>query len=162
MKTKIATLFSLVILMACGSGNQTAPAEQGTEVKAAIPKFIIKASNNQYLSINPDKSLLTANQPNAALAETFEIIDQGNGKIALRVSTGKYVCADQSKNFNVVADRDYAGAWETFEMIRLDQSKVNFKAFTGKYVCADQGAGGVLMANRDGAADWETFVVEPK
>jgi len=162
MKARIVSFVSLVILMACGSPNESALAEQASEPMATVTKFVIKASNNQYVSIDPTKYTLTANQPKAELAEVFEVVNLDKGKIALKINTGKYVCADQSKNMYVVADREYAGEWETFEMIKMDQSKVNFKAFNGKFFSADHGAGGIVMANRDVVSDWETFIVEPR
>lgn len=121
----------------------------------------LKASNNMYVAINAD-SLLVADQPDASKAEVFEKVDQGNGKLALKTSKGKFVSDDRGRNNNLVANRVVASEWEQFEIIALGESKVNLKSSTGKMVCADIDMKGVLFANRDQASGWETFILEER
>jgi hypothetical protein len=160
MKTKICSVLFLLFLMSCSpSDKSTAVEEKPTTTDDS--KFIIKASNQQYLTIAQD-SILIANQPDPTKAEVFEKVDQGNGKIALMASTGKYVCADRSRNASMIVNRNYAGEWETFEIIYLDKTKINLKASNGKFVSADRSAGNLVNATRDAAGDWETFNIQAK
>jgi hypothetical protein len=156
MKTKIslATL-SLLFIIACNSEG----IKQNQELQST--KMILKASNNMYVTINADSTLL-ANESDAAKAVVLEKVDQGNGKWALKASNGKFISDDRGKNNILFANRAAIGEWEQFEIISTEGSKINLKSSAGKIVSADQGAGNLLLANRDQAGEWETFTVEPK
>jgi hypothetical protein len=162
MKTKIGTAgIALFFLMACGSSEQKQEPAQ-TETTAQSNKYIMKASNMMYVTIGSDQ-VLVANEPNPTKAETFEKMDLGNGKSALRASTGKYVSDDREKDGQLDVFREEAHEWETFEVIALDNTKVNIKSSRGKYVGADYDKlDGKLAASRDEAHDWEAFDLEPK
>ena len=125
--------------------------------------MIIKAFNDKYVTIVGDTALV-ANEPDAAKAEVFEKIDQGNGKWALKTSGGKFVTDDDSKGHALVANRTAVGGWEEFEIIpsKDNDSQFNLKSYTGKIVCCDGGTGDRLFSNRDNASTWETFTIESK
>jgi hypothetical protein len=160
MKTKIsAVLISLLFIMSCGTEEQ--PKDGASAENAKGNKIVLKASNNMYVISSGDTALLAV-QPDAAKAEVFEKIDQGNGKYALKASTGKFVTDDRTKKNVLSANRDAVGEWEQFEIITLEGGKINLKSSAGKIVCGDQGSGGILVANRDQASEWETFTAEPK
>ena len=165
MKTKIIGAFTLLVMAACGSSDKSAqPDQQPVVNQATATKFIFKAANNKYVTVSANNFKLIADQPDAAKAEAFEIIDLGNGKSALKAtSNGKFVCDNLSESINPLqADKDHTKEWETFEIIAVDQTKVNFKSITGKFVCANLGAGDFLQATQDHASDWETFTIEAK
>ncbi|HTA61962.1 MAG TPA: hypothetical protein VK835_05880 [Bacteroidia bacterium] len=156
MKTKISVVFiSLLFLMSCGSSEQ--PKNETPESN----KMILKAYNNMYVVVYGDTAV-TANQPDAAKAEVFEKIDQGNGKWALKTSSGKFLTDEASKDHFVLATKTQVGATEQFEIINLENSQINIKASTGKAISADLYLGHKLIANRDQASGWETFTAEPK
>ncbi|HXU26875.1 MAG TPA: hypothetical protein VN698_06550 [Bacteroidia bacterium] len=158
MKTKISVaIISLLFMIACSSGS----GEQSTEAEKPVSnKMILKAYNDKYVVMSGD-SALVANETDAAKAEVFEKIDQGNGKWALKTSAGKFVSDDAGKLF---ANRAAVGAWEEFEIIPASdtEAKINLKSHTGKLVCVDGGMNDVLFASRDQAGAWETLTVEPK
>ena|ERR1700740_1432191 len=156
MKTKIGiALLPLLFMMACGTAEQSKEAE-----KVESNKIILKGYNDKYVTIVGDTALV-ASQPDAAKAEVFEKIDQGNGKWALKTSGDKFITDDGGK---LVANRTAVGAWEEFEIIPLgnNNSQINLKSYTGKIVCVDGGMGDRLFSNRDQASTWETITVESK
>lgn len=162
MKTKISgAVIALFFLMACGSSDQPKEEEKQPEVVAPSKKFVIKAHNMMYVVINSD-SVLVANQADPTKAEVFEKIDQGNGKFALRASTGRYVSNNQANSFVVDVIRNTPSDWEQFELIALDQTTANIKASSGKYISADLASTNILYGNKDIASDWETFTLEEK
>jgi hypothetical protein len=163
MKTKIsAAVIALFFLMGCGSSEQPKQEEQ-KQPEAAVQnlKFIIKASNSQYVVMGPD-SILVASEPIPTKALVFEKIDLENGKIGLRVPFGKYVCDDRGKEYYIYANKEHCSDWEMFEIVAVDQWTFHLKSSTGKYVSADQSLGNKLIANRDKPSSWETFRMEEK
>jgi hypothetical protein len=158
MKTKISiALISLLFMMACGTS------EQAKEEKPESNKMILKAYNNMYVAVYGDTAV-AANQSDAAKAEVFEKIDQGNGKWALKTSTGKFLTDEAGKDHLVLATKTQVGATEQFEIIEANNSdsQIFLKANTGKTISTDLYLGNKLIANRDAASTWETFTVEPK
>ena len=157
MKTKISiAIISILCMFSCGTAEQPKEAE--------VPqsnKMILKASNNMYVAMAGDSTLM-ANQPDVAKAEVFEKITQENGKVALKTSFGKFVSDDRNGGNKLFANRNAANEWEQFEIITLDGGKINLKSSAGKIVCGDQSLGGLLVANRNQASDWETFTADPK
>ncbi|HYG82552.1 MAG TPA: SGNH/GDSL hydrolase family protein, partial [Pyrinomonadaceae bacterium] len=83
-------------------------------------------------------------------------------RVALRSSTGHYVCAEGGGNGALVADRVNLGPWETFELIDLGNSQVALKSVGGLYVCAEQGGGQNVSVNRGRLGGWETFTLVPQ
>jgi hypothetical protein len=160
MKTKIGIAgIALLTLMACGSDTSKQEEQTATAESAPGTKFILKASNNQYVTMNGGMTL-NANEASAAKAEVFEKIDIGNGHYNIKASNGKFICDDRSKNDSVYANRDTPGDWETFEMISTDQTSVRIKAVSGKFISNDPEKGYVLIANKDNADTQETFKIE--
>jgi hypothetical protein len=157
MKTKICAVAVLFFLIACGSGDQTKQSPEKT-VKAESSKYIIKASNMQYLAVTSDTTLL-ANQPNPEKAEVFEKVDLGNGKSALRTLYGKYV---SDNNGLLKVNKNAAGESEMFEIVALDQLSATIKASSGKYVSCNPEPGSVVVVDRDKAGGWEIFTMEQK
>ncbi|HEX8515130.1 MAG TPA: hypothetical protein VF868_02945 [Bacteroidia bacterium] len=163
MRTNIfLAAITTLVLSSCGSSERQAD-EQKDSVSSihSDSKFIIKASNMMYLTINPDSSLV-ANQPDPTKAEVFQRVDLGNGKVAIKASTGRFLSNNLSKNSTVDVIREKPSGWEEFEVIALDPISVNIRSFDGKYVSADIGSDGKVTANRDAASTWETFSLEPK
>jgi hypothetical protein len=158
MKTKISiALISLLFMMACGTS------EQAKEEKPESNKMILKAYNNMYVVVCGDTAV-AAIQSDAAKAEVFEKIDQGNGKWALKTSTGKFLTDEAGKDHLLLATKTQVGATEQFEIVEANNSdsQIFLKANTGKTISTDLYIGNKLIANRDNSSTWETFTVEPK
>jgi sulfatase modifying factor 1 len=95
--------------------------------------------------------------------ETFELIQLGGSKIALRSkANGLYVCAEDAGNGPLIANRSEVGLWETFEMYTFGDRWIALKSMANnKYVCAESDGTGCLIANRDVVGSWETFEKVP-
>ncbi|MCE3277840.1 MAG: Fascin domain [Bacteroidetes bacterium] len=125
-----------------------------------IKKFIIKAANNQYVSVDSQTNLLTANK-SISEAEVFELTATMNGT-ALKASNGKFVSADLAGNGNLAAKSDNANGWEIFQIIEHDGKKISLRTTNDKFVSANLSDNAVMTANRDKASDWEIFQLEPR
>ncbi|MCG8696462.1 MAG: alpha/beta fold hydrolase [Bacteroidales bacterium] len=85
--------------------------------------WLKSSSNNAYVSTEKDHTNkpLEVDKTKLGLYEKYEIIDAGNGFIALKsLANGKYVCADKSLNSKtppVVATKDQIDAWEKFKWV---------------------------------------------
>ena len=126
-----------------------------------LSKFIIKASNGKYVTINPKNSILIANQPDPTKAEVFELVILRNGS-ALKTSSGKFVSANFSNDIPLVANSNKPWDWERFQILFNRGNIFNFLSVSGKFVSADRGIGNILFANRDKALDWEAFELQPQ
>jgi len=91
--------------------------------------------------------------------ETFEEIDLGGGKIALKAANGKYVCAENGGDSTVVADSTSVRTWETFTKAAVAGGFYSLQAFDGHYVSFAYGTGERIVATADVVSDWEKFVI---
>ena len=162
MKTKISiALISLLFMMACGTSEE---AKEEKPEKPETNKMRLKAFNNMYFVVIGDTAVV-ANQSDSAKAEVFERIDQGNGKWALKTSTGKFLTDDAEKKHLVLANKTQVGPAEQFEIVKLEEgegSQINLKAATGKTVCANLYLGYQMIADCDKPSTWEVLTVEYK
>ncbi|RSH78746.1 uncharacterized protein EHS24_001649 [Apiotrichum porosum] len=130
-------------------------------------ELVLKARvNGQFVCAEGggDKNLV-ANRTSPGPWERFTV-EQTNqeGRIHLRSSNGKYVCADLSGGNGqpvglLVANRDSPGPWETFDLVEVDGGVIALKASNGKYVQASNGGSGPLIAGGDDHGWWEQFDV---
>jgi hypothetical protein len=121
---------------------------------------ITAVANGMLVSAQTTGNVLTANQTVAGDGESFEIVEQADGTIALRSKqTGKYASVDPAQDGRVAATADTIGAGETFTRVPQDNGSFGLQASTnGKFVSADLDHAAVLLANRDAVAGaWETF-----
>ena len=83
----------------------------------------IKAPNGKYVSVDRNNGgLLVAAQEYVGDWETFELVDAGNGRHALKNSNGQFVCAHYElpgqRAAALVADRPEAFEWEWYTIIQ--------------------------------------------
>lgn len=167
----VITIGSIAIAGCTGNGSAT---PEGGSPKASVGSAVLptnialKAANNAYVSSNAgledDRAgILVADRAEAGAWETFELVDLGDGKVALRASNGKFVCADRSIGGLLVANRDTVGDWETFELLSFDGDRKVLRTTDGRYVAADLALEGDrkgrLFADRTEAREWETFTL---
>jgi hypothetical protein len=165
MKVRTITIHVFMIIASCSSGNKKASSSEpefSPVDKGRPAKIVLKAWNNQYVSLDPGTMALTANQPDIANAEPFEIVKLANDKSALMTSNGKFISDNQNRNDSVLANRDNVSFGEKFEIISVDDSGITLKSSSGKFVSSDLHMGGLLIANRNEARDWEKFKFEFK
>jgi len=79
--------------------------------------------------------------------------------------TGKYVCADKGRNWELICNRTQVGDWEKFTAVQAPQGRIAFRSHaTNKFVVTDVGSDnrGPIHANdRQNAGDWESFTIQP-
>ena len=93
------------------------------------------------------------------LLESFEVVDAGNGYIALKsLANNRYVTVDGPSDI-LFANRTVIGNWEQFTWEYHDGGKsIALKAKkNGKYVVAESGGADSLRANRSSVGGWEKF-----
>lgn len=75
-------------------------------------------SNGKYVCAeNGGGSYLIANRDAVYGWETFQKVDMGSGKIALKAYSGQFVCAEGGGGRELVANRNAVNAWETFQVV---------------------------------------------
>ena len=125
----------------------------------AVVGLIANANGRYVVAENAGGNPLIANRTVLSSWEQFQILDLGNGYIALRsLINGRYVCAENAGASPLIANRTAVGTWEQFQAV--DAGSGNFALIAranGKYVCADSGGSSSLIANRTAIAGWEQF-----
>jgi type 1 glutamine amidotransferase len=129
---------------------RTTPIPTGTAVRARV--------NNKFVSTAAGNLIASANTA-ATAAERFEIVPLSGGNVALRSKANNmYVCAENSGNSPLIANRAAAGAWETFTRVDNADGSVSFRAqVNGRYVVAENAGAAALIANRTAIGAWEKF-----
>jgi hypothetical protein len=120
-------------------------------------KAVWTTYHGKQLMAYPDGYMI-ANSPNKLTWETFDIIELGGGKVALRSYHGRLLSAQPDGQ--LVANRSSIFGWETFDLIPLGGNSYALRSYHGKYVIAFPG--GELRADSPNLATWETFQLEYK
>jgi hypothetical protein len=146
--------FSSAISVNIGFVPSTVPIANG-----AVIGLVANVNGLYVTAENAGGSPLIANRSGLGAWEQFQIIDLGNGTVALRsLVNGRFVCADHGGNSPLIANRDTPGPWEQFRL--QDAGGGNFVIIAranGKYVCAEDGGKSSLRASRTTAGSWEQF-----
>jgi beta-glucanase (GH16 family) len=123
--------------------------------------FGIRASaNNTFVSAdNAGASPLVANRPTVSSWESFQVVDNGDGTIALKsIINNLFVTVDGANGGRLIANRASVGAQEKFRRIAQPNGTVALQSVgNGQFVSADLNIGNVLIANRPTADAWEQF-----
>ncbi len=102
---------------------------------------------------------LVANRLAAGGWEQFDLVDIGDGLIALRShANGRYVTAEDAGNSPLIARALTVSTWERFQLVHNPDGSVSLKAMiNGKYVTAENAGRNPLIANRTLIGLWEEF-----
>jgi hypothetical protein len=117
-------------------------------------------ANNMYVTAdNAGASPLIANRTAIGTWETFDLLDAGNGYIALRAhANGDIVTADNAGASPLIANRTTVGQWETFKIIENSNHTISlFSLADNMYVTAENAGASALIANRTAIGQWEQF-----
>ncbi|MCM2678099.1 RICIN domain-containing protein [Echinimonas agarilytica] len=146
------------------AGN--APVGQTIQFKANVNGKFVQADESLPVSLSP----LTANE--AAASQGFEVVDAGNGYIALRAANGYYVKADPNRYGYVYTQPDLVrGDTDTQEItdeakfVWVDVDASNFALWSksmGLYVKAEAHSGPArpLYAAASRIGSWEQFSLD--
>lgn len=99
-------------------------------------ELCLKAANNKYLSCEGQR--IAAKQDKPSLWESFSLMLFDTKKCALKSYEGFYLCADESRHEELVADRKKMSKWEQFRIVYLGNNVVAFKADNNKYLSLDE------------------------
>ena len=95
------------------------------------------ACNGKIVSANNSNASIIANKNSIGDWETFELVDLGPDRIALKANNGKYVTLEDKnydKRFVLEANSSEIGDKETFEIVSENGISVALKAYNENYV----------------------------
>ncbi|MRX56625.1 hypothetical protein GJU41_22015 [Bacillus idriensis] len=133
-----------------------------------VTRIALKGHNNKYVCSDdlpksrPDVGYLTLTRDCIGKWETFQLINLGNNKVALKDYRGKYVYAVKGGRSFVLADPDNIGPWETFELMELGNDMIALKFARGYYLESSTyfGQHYIILAEGNGnvpPGDWAIF-----
>nr|BFE63778.1 hypothetical protein GCM10020063_083040 [Dactylosporangium thailandense] len=103
---------------------------------------------------------LIANRSVAGSWETYDLIDAGDGQVAIFAHAGyRFVTAEAGGAQPLIANRTAVGAWEKFKILfNPDDGTQSLLAnANGRFVTAEAGGAQPLIANRTAIGPWERF-----
>lgn len=124
--------------------------------KAPIGQTIWLQNGGKYVSSNNGGSPMTCDRSSAQGWEKFDVIDAGNGKIALKGNNGLYVSSENG-TAPMKCNRTSYQAWEIFEWVAVSSTQVALKGNNGKFVSSENGATTGMNCNRTTYQGWEIF-----
>ena len=136
-----------------GGGNQDIP--YGRTIK-------LSAHNGQYVAIGPNEGNSPLRANNGEFQQ-FEVVNAGNGYVALRAQNGKLVSARLDET-GMPLRASRAGVfdiWERFQWASLPNGQCALTAHNGLYVSARLNEGGLPVRASGTSLDiWEKFTFE--
>lgn len=156
---------TVTLAMTAGRAVKITPKDNASTAGAPIGQTIwLRApANDNYVVAwaNQADAPLKANSTAVGNWEKFQVVDAGNGYIALRaLSNNRYVVAWANRLDNpLLAHSTAVGGWERFQWIDLGGGRMYLKAASnGNYVVArpDDFESPVQASGR-GQGDWERF-----
>jgi hypothetical protein len=114
-------------------------------------------ANNHFVTAGAQP--LIADSGSSGNNQQFEIVDAGNGNVALRASAnGMLVTAENAGASPLIANRTAIGPWETFQLIHNSDGSVSLRALVNNMLVTAENAGASpLIANRTAIGPWEEF-----
>ncbi|WP_173119364.1 DUF5057 domain-containing protein [Paenibacillus qinlingensis] len=128
----IATLLASMFSWFQGSSfTQTAVAATGDSVTVSL-----QTSNNKFVSVDTnDNSKLKANKTNPWFSELFDVIDQGDGNVALKSRTNnRYISVGSSENNSIQASANTVGTAEKFQQFTNTDGTISFKSLSFNFL----------------------------
>jgi GH25 family lysozyme M1 (1,4-beta-N-acetylmuramidase) len=127
---------------------------------AAVTRSLRAGVNKRFVCAeDAGTSPLIANRPAVSTWERFDVVDLGDGLVALRSgANGRYVTAEDAGRSPLVARALAVSTWERFQLVHNDDGSVSLKAtINGRYVTAEEAGRKPLIANRTAISTWEKF-----
>ncbi|MGJ7499388.1 lectin [Variovorax sp. ZT5P49] len=133
----------------------------GSSSTGQVICLLAPASNRYVTAEDAGASSLIANRSVIGGWEQFDLLDAGNGTIALRArANGLIVCAESAGASPLIANRTSVGPWESFRLITNANGTVSFQAVVNNlYVTTGNAGASALTANRTAIGVSEQFVL---
>jgi len=156
--TRVSSYLGWIEQQIADSDGQNA----GRELKHFVTGSLVslKSSDGQFVSAeNGGGGEVTANRSARNSWETFEVVEQGGGRIALRTVDGHFLSAEGGGGDTLSANRQFIGEWERFKVVHRGGSRFAFETSNGHYLVAESGGGAEVKADRTRIGSWEEFKV---
>lgn len=122
-------------------------------------KVNIISCQQTFVSSDLEKGAqLFANKKDAKAWESFIIMPQEDGKIAIKASNNKFVTIN--KEGKLYAKALYPVDAELFELVQTNDGRVAIKAFNGKFISVDINKNYQLNANSASIQNNESFKLQ--
>lgn len=122
----------------------------------AAPYVLKSEQSGRYVAAAG--GILAATERSAKTAVTFDVVRLGGGRVAFRLSDGRFVRAGIGEGTFVGIGGNRAAGWETFRLVPLGGGRTAIRsAHNGLHVRAGVGQGSRLAAVSPHVRGWETF-----
>ena len=156
LSNDVKTQFSLVtaIDQVVKGGTTPPPPTQAPVGK----KIQLKGFNGSYVGVSGANNTLFCTDPIAGAADSFTVVDAGNGLIELR-HNGLFVTSNNGNaDSSMTCNRAGAQAWEQFSWVVNADGTISLQGSNGSYVSSENGTR-AMNCNRPTAQGWEDFTV---
>eukprot|EP00727_Mastigamoeba_balamuthi_P005459 m51a1_g1532 hypothetical protein (1449) ;mRNA; r:514220-523234 len=140
---------------------ETFTAETNSHVAGTMS---FKSYKGSFLSVDPGNDQVSLRGA-ANTWEAFTVYNMGNGKVALRCLSGKYLSVDKGPHYKVTCDEYRARGFELFEVVHRDASvditgagAVALRTHWDTYISAQDD--GSVKGDRREPLGWEMFTVD--
>lgn len=123
---------------------------------APIGQTIWLQNSGKYVSSNNGVTPITCDRTSVQGWEQFDVVDAGNGKVALKGTNGLYVSSENGTAAMNCTRTSYSD-WEKFDWVLVGSNQVALKGNNGKYVSSENGATSGMNCNRATISGWEAF-----
>lgn len=130
----------------------TRPTQPIVGTIAPIGSVIYLQNDGKYVCSENATIAMNCNRTALGPWEKFDVVDGGNGTIALKGSNGLYVTSASPMWCNATS----IDASTRFTWITLSANQVALQATNNNYVCSENGAAS-MNCNRTAIGGWETF-----
>jgi hypothetical protein len=122
---------------------------------APVGQTIWLQNSGKFVSSNNGGAPVTCDRQSVEGWEKFDVVDAGNGKVALKGTNGLYLSSENGLAA-MKCNRIPCGDWEKFEWVKLG-SQVALKGNNGRFVSSENGAITGMNCNRESYSGWEVF-----
>jgi len=130
----------------------------GLPASPLVGQTLVLRGNNSLFVSNAAGNSLNCTQTVAGAAESFTVVDAGNGTVALR-NQGKYVSSQNGAAALTCRDTVIT-AQNRFVPLTNANGTLSFQGNNGKFICSENGSA-AMTCNRAAIAAWEQFNYSP-
>jgi hypothetical protein len=136
--------------------RQTPTVPGGTANNPVGSTVTLKGSNGLYVSSENGTQAMNCNRTAVGGWEQFEVVDGGNGKVALK-NGGLYVSSENGQQ-DITCNRTAIGPWEQFDWVTNSDGSVSLRGNNGKYISSEDGLKGMTCTS-SGIQSFESFKI---
>ncbi|HCX24343.1 MAG TPA: glycoside hydrolase [Cytophagales bacterium] len=115
----------------------------------------LQGSNLKYVSSEGNTNPMTCTRDSYDGWELFEIVDAGDGKVALLGSNNYYVNSQNGEN-SMMCNTTAIGEWEKFSFVQFTDNQIALYGNNERFVSSEDGLQ-AMNCNRESIGGWEVF-----